>query len=405
MWNKKTLALLFTLLLNFCFAQIQCPEDIVINEGSSVAYCLGDGQTISGSAGFASYSWTGPQNSSNPSIVPQSSGQYILSATDGTGCVSSDTIDVIIYPNPGDPILSSEGNPICPDASGTILSLQNPYTSYLWSDGSTAPSLFVSNTGTYTVQVVDANGCVGNSSIVINAYSFDLIQSPNNFCNGGTIALQAAGGNQYLWSTGETGPTIVVDPNEPTNYSVTISAGNCSETLSTVVTPSDELEADLPDTIFVVPDEDATIVGPAGFTSYSWSPEENVSNPYGMTVTYISNESGYLALEADYQGLCTFTDSSYIFVLEPMIPEGFSPNDDGLNEHFVIDMLDEIPGDLKVWSRWGDLVFEATDYQNDWDGRCVTPLCMGKGVVPEGTYFYELKIKEYKFNGYVVIKR
>ena len=52
-----------------------------------------------------------------------------------------------------------------------------------------------------------------------------------------------------------------------------------------------------------------------------------------------------------------------------------------------------------------DFDFEATEYQNDWDGRCGTPLCMGKGVVPEGTYFYELKIKEYKFNGYVVIKR
>lgn len=404
MWNKP-IGLLFLFLSSLSFGQVQCPTDIVINEGSTVAYCLGDGGTISGSSGFVSYAWTGPQNSSNPSIVPQSSGQYILSATDGTGCVSSDTINVTIYPNPADVILSSEGNPICPGSAGTILSMQDPYTSYLWSDGSTAPSYFVSSTGTYTVEVVDENGCVGNSSIVISEYSFNVTQSQNNFCTGGTISLQASGGSQYLWSTGETGPTIVVDPDEITTYSVTITTGGCSEDLSILVSPSDAIEADLPDTIYVVPGEETTIVAPTGFTSYLWSPAENVSNPTSTYVNYISNESGYLTLEADYQGLCTYTDSTYIFVLTPLIPEGFSPNNDGLNEEFVIDMLNDVKGSLKVWNRWGDMVFEADDYQNDWDGRCGTPSCMGKGVVPEGTYFYELTIKEFKFNGYTVIKR
>lgn len=399
------ISILFIGLNGLAVSQVQCPQDIVINEGSNVSYCLGDGGTISGTAGFVSYAWTGPQNSSNPAIVPTTSGQYILSATDGTGCVSSDTIDVTIFPNPGDVILSSEGNPICPTVSGTILSMQDPYTSYLWSDGSTAPSYFVSSTGTYTVEVVDENGCVGNSSIVITAYDFQLEQSQNNFCSGGTVALQASGGSQYLWSTGETGPVIVVDPDEPTTYSVTISAGTCSETLSAVVLPSDEIEADLPDTVYVVPNEDATIVAPIGFTSYSWTPENNVNNSTASTVTYTSNESGYLALNADYQGLCTYIDSAFIFVLNPLIPEGFSPNKDGLNDYFIIDLLDEIPGDLKVWNRWGDLVFEEKDYQNDWDGKCLTPLCMGKGVVPEGTYFYEVMIRGFKFNGYVVIKR
>jgi gliding motility-associated-like protein len=386
-------------------AQIQCPQDVVINEGNSVSYCLGDGGVLSGSSGFVSYAWTGPQNSQNISITPTTSGQYILNATDGTGCISSDTIDVTIFPNPGDVILSSEGNTICPTTAGTILSMQDPYTSYLWSDSSTAPSFFVNSTGTYSVEVIDANGCVGNSSIVISAYNFQLKQSLNNFCSGGTVALQASGGSQYLWSTGETGAVIVVDPSEPTTYSVTISVGTCSETLSTVVLPSEEIEADLPDTIYIVLDEDATIAAPTGFSSYTWSPQENVNNHTASTVTYTSNESGYLSLEADYQGLCTYTDSAYIFVLNPLIPQGFSPNNDGLNDYFIIDLLDQIQGSLKVWNRWGDLVFEESDYQNNWKGKCSTPLCLGTGVVDEGTYFYELTIRGYKFNGYVVIKR
>ncbi|WP_229368319.1 gliding motility-associated C-terminal domain-containing protein [Fibrisoma limi] len=75
------------------------------------------------------------------------------------------------------------------------------------------------------------------------------------------------------------------------------------------------------------------------------------------------------------------------------IPEGFSPNGDGINDRFVIQRIP--PGltiRLEVFNRWGHLVYRSDDYKNDWDG---TP---NQGIrtneprqgLPDGTYFYRV---------------
>lgn len=80
---------------------------------------------------------------------------------------------------------------------------------------------------------------------------------------------------------------------------------------------------------------------------------------------------------------------------------GFSPNEDGINDTFVIKGLDKFPNHrLWVYNRWGNVVFEATQYQNDWDGTW-------KGVpLPDGVYFYLLDDGEgNRYSGYVQIQR
>jgi gliding motility-associated-like protein len=65
------------------------------------------------------------------------------------------------------------------------------------------------------------------------------------------------------------------------------------------------------------------------------------------------------------------------------IPEGFSPNGDGKNDLFVINGLEEFPGSsVQIFNRWGQVVFESNNYQNNWDGKDVV----------DGTYFYVLKL-------------
>ena len=66
---------------------------------------------------------------------------------------------------------------------------------------------------------------------------------------------------------------------------------------------------------------------------------------------------------------------------------GFSPNGDGLNDHFVIDGLDDYPGArLIVFNRWGNAVMERVDYANDWAGT------YDGSKLPDGTYFYLLEL-------------
>ncbi len=71
------------------------------------------------------------------------------------------------------------------------------------------------------------------------------------------------------------------------------------------------------------------------------------------------------------------------------IPEGFSPNGDGINDFFVIPLLEEDPesyprAELTVFNRMGQVVYHAQPYRNDWDGTARGSL----QPLPEGTYWY-----------------
>ncbi len=80
---------------------------------------------------------------------------------------------------------------------------------------------------------------------------------------------------------------------------------------------------------------------------------------------------------------------------------GFSPNGDGVGDSFRIDGLDYFPNhELFIYNRWGNLVFEARNYANDWQGRWE-----GRDL-PDGTYFYVLNDGEGNvLSGHVVIQR
>ncbi|WP_296323768.1 gliding motility-associated C-terminal domain-containing protein [Winogradskyella sp.] len=72
----------------------------------------------------------------------------------------------------------------------------------------------------------------------------------------------------------------------------------------------------------------------------------------------------------------------------------FSPNNDGANDTFVIRGIESFQNELKIYNRWGNIVFETTNYQNDWDGISNSNRSIRQGEkLPVGTYFYTLQIK------------
>ena len=80
---------------------------------------------------------------------------------------------------------------------------------------------------------------------------------------------------------------------------------------------------------------------------------------------------------------------------ELFIPEGFSPNGDGINDRFVIRNPSGKKLKLEVYNRWMNLVYKSDDYQNDWDGRENVGLRVGSTAngLPDGTYFYMVHIE------------
>ena len=91
-----------------------------------------------------------------------------------------------------------------------------------------------------------------------------------------------------------------------------------------------------------------------------------------------------------------------------IVPNGFSPNDDGTNDGYVIEGIENYPGNrLWVYNRWGNLIYKAKDYRNSWDGVAnVSGIYMGKKV-PTGTYFFILDLNDNSKPraGYLIIRR
>ena len=99
-----------------------------------------------------------------------------------------------------------------------------------------------------------------------------------------------------------------------------------------------------------------------------------------------------------------------VFEIKPYhihVPGGFSPNEDGVNDYFVIRSEVQLDIELKVYNRWGNLVYENKHYKNDWNGNANRGIVIGEGV-PDGTYYihYDVhdKIQEPGFK-YITINR
>jgi large repetitive protein len=79
---------------------------------------------------------------------------------------------------------------------------------------------------------------------------------------------------------------------------------------------------------------------------------------------------------------------------ELFIPNMFSPNADGINDLFVIRGLQKYPNNsLIIINRWGNKVFEADPYNNDWDGTTQFGPTIGGNELPIGTYYYILYLE------------
>jgi len=101
--------------------------------------------------------------------------------------------------------------------------------SYVWSNGATTQSITVANPGNYSVIVFDEDGCAALSnnvviSLIESAAPVVTLSGENVFCEGGSAILSSSIAATYLWSTGQTGQTIVVE--ESGTYWVSVS-GAC----------------------------------------------------------------------------------------------------------------------------------------------------------------------------------
>ncbi len=138
------------------------------------------------------------------------------------------------------------------------------------------------------------------------------------------------------------------------------------------------------------------------------------TNTNRLTISHVTpsiNRSLFRVMVSDQNNRCNIVESdeatiTYIIITVNNI---FTPNDDGFNDFFTIGGLANFPrNELKIYNRWGNLIYEKTNYQNDWDGVATKGLSVnGSKKVPSGTYFYtlDLNFDNKKLSGWLYINR
>ncbi len=145
-----------------------------------------------------------------------------------------------------------------------------------------------------------------------------------------------------------------------------------------------------------------------GIDSFSFSipelpPVGSVQNVVDGSFTYVASPYFTGDVQFDYvvcNVVCPdFCDTAFVLIqidknidLAETAPNGITPNGDGVNEALVFDVLLNSPekypsNELLIFNRWGDVVFQQSPYENNWQGTndAGEPL-------PEGTYYYILRL-------------
>ncbi|MBL7981685.1 MAG: gliding motility-associated C-terminal domain-containing protein [Flavobacteriales bacterium] len=301
-------------------------------------YCQDGIATISATPGFDTYVWN---NNSVGQTINVTAGSYFVAASIGPCTTFSTTFAVAEAPNPL-PVIT--GPSFSCGGTPVVLSTTEPFSTYAWSTGSTMQTT-AAGTGAHTVTVTDAQGCSGTSApfnvLVVNDPTAAFTYSP-----------------------------LSPQPTSTTINFTNESTGNGSSFTS------------------------AWTFGEEGAGSAQTSPSYTYDLPGSFLVTLIvTTPNG-----------CVDTATTIITIFPPEvdIPNVFSPNGDGHNDVFDIENIEYFSSELRIFNRWGQVVYEAKNYRNQWKGTH-----QGSGdPVADGTYYYELVLNNNKtYTGHVTVLR
>lgn len=179
-------------------------------------------------AAFSSIDWSTGETTETLSVT--TGGTYSATVTDIFGCTATDEVVVNVYPAAF--VDAGSSQVLCNDTTVT-LDAGPGFTSYSWSSGQSTSSISVSDAGTYTITVTDANGCTAQDIITLSTgispdsdFSFDTT-------NGLTVSFTASNqpeGTTYAWDFTSNGST----DNTTSNPSFTFPSSGTYNTSLTV---------------------------------------------------------------------------------------------------------------------------------------------------------------------------
>lgn len=278
------------------------PQAPILITGNNT-YCEGGITFLNAPPGFDSYVWS--NNAFGPNISA-TAGSYTVVVSYGECPLESEPFVVTELPSPT-PVITGPGFSCGGDPAP--LSTTEAYSTYLWSTGSSEPTVNV-GTGSYTVTVTNSNNCSGTS----DPFAVVLGSDPQAFFNTNPLSPQPIGTTVDFTDASSGNGSPITDWSW--NFGI-IGEGSSM--------PSPTYLFQTPGTYRVV-----------------------------LTVTTADGcESSYAF---DYT----------IYPEDVIIPNVFSPNGDGSNDTFVIENGEYTRNRLTIYNRWGQAIYEAKDYRNSW---------------------------------------
>lgn len=357
--------------------------------------------TLEANGGTAPYTYNIGSGAVSTGIFGQlSAGTYILNVADANGCTWQDTASVIALLAPVIDL---------PDSlswcQGQTLSL-NPggEGSFVWSTGETTDSISVAAPGLYTVSVTNASNCTATDSVhvvqdgLLNA----ILETPNLLaCPGDTLHIRVSGGTAYRWLNEQQSLSAddIADPSAfpvvTTTYLVEVSNACGADTLNVPVEVLETTASAGADTC--IARGDPVTLRANGGIFYYWLPAEYpVNNPTLSQPTAMPEDSTVYQVEiTDANGCVTMHETLVLVASDPvgsiLAVNLITPNADGYNDVLEFRGAEKFgQNSLKVYNRWGQLVYNKLNYQRDFERFDGT--YQGEPL-PAGSYFYVLEFR------------
>ncbi len=372
-----------------------------------------------------------------------------LTATNSTGCFETFVHVVDVFPNP-----TADAGPDFNINLGDTVQLTGSTAedSFYWSPASFVsvdtilnPLAFPNFTVDFVLTAVDSNGCLGvdSANVYVNRPPIaenDQVTLQNNQAgvidvqdndidpNDDVLTTTIISGPNNGTATVVNGDSIQYTPNTNFNGRDTITyqicdTGNppfCAIAQVIIIVTNANPQA-IDDTASTESSTEVQIdvlandVEPNGqdiFVTDIGSPQAGVITDQGDGLLAYQPAELFSGVDSFYYVICdngipVLCDTGWVFItvdLKPIdVPNSFSPNGDGVLDLFVIDGIQNYTDNkLTIFSRWGDVLLQVENYQNDWDGRRDF-----NEDLPEGVYYYMVELGPGRdpVSGYLMLKR
>lgn len=293
----------------------------VQSESGINAFCEGNSVVLTSNYGENNV-WS--NGATTQRIIVNTTGSYSLRYNDVSGCTfTSNTLTITANPNPPAPTITNERPTTLCQGDNTVL-VSSGSSRYNWSDGQTTQRATITQSGSYSLTVTDANGCTSPPSPVVTVTVNPVPATPQltlsgrtTFCANESATLTSTEGLGYQWSSGQTSRSVSV--NQSGTYQVrTRNQFNClsapSNSVSLVVNPlpaQPTITNERPTTF--CQGESTVLIANAGGNRFNWS---NGQTEQRITVT----QSGSYSLTVSDANGCTSPASAVVNVVANPVP-------------------------------------------------------------------------------------